>query len=295
MVIPATGMSSEVQQGLFQNELRLVLDTVERLREQDPEVTARIEHSWFMKPNDWSAMEQDYDRFPNGPLVSVLAFNYEILRSLYLQIRQVLRENQQRDDRARGEMAQLLATEATLQQERVWEKAHMAMEDPRFVEAQRQGQGKLDPIGSHLTPIQRYEALKKVDAQFRSNSLPVSKYDQLPVHVGGGGGSGAGEEDDGQPPDPVLQLLQQRPTMFQYDNLDHFLESVAWLHQALTQDLVAINVLFARKDWHFKSLKEELTTQIVDRRKREEGTFACAACCMRCAACCMLYAVHDVI
>lgn len=291
MVIPATGISSEVQQGLFQNELRMVLETVERLREQDPEVTARIEHSWFMKPNDWSAMEHDYDRFPNGPLVSVLAFNYEILRSLYLQIRQVLRENQQRDDIARGEMAQLLATEATLQQERVWEKAHMALEDPRFVEAQRQGQGKLDPIGSHLTPIQRYEALKKVDAQFRSNSLPVSKYDQLPVHVGGGGGGGGdGGEDDGEPPDPVIQLLQQRPTMFQYDNLDHFLESVAWLHQALTQDLVAINVLFARKDWHFKSLKEELTTQIVDRRKREEGTYFLLLCyaALHCDVCCML-------
>jgi hypothetical protein len=256
-------MSLDAQQGIFQDELRVMMDAIERLRDQDPVVTEVIENSWFMKPSDWSAVENDYDRLPNGPLVSVLAFSYEILRSVYLQIRQMLRENQHRDDLGRSEMAQLLTTEESLQQDRHWERNHMAMHDPRNLDAQQKGRSKADPIGSHLSTIQRYDAMKKIDLQFQSNNYPVSSYDRVPALV-----SSNPEEDEMQ--DPVIKLFRERPTIFQYENLDHFLESLTFLHQRLSQDLLALNVLMARKDVHFKSLKEELTTQVVDRRKREE-------------------------
>ncbi len=43
------------------------------------------------------------------------------------------------------------------------------------------------------------------------------------------------------------------------------------IHQVVQQNVAAIAVLLSRKDEHYKAVKDELTSQWVERRKREEG------------------------
>lgn len=49
-------------------------------------------------------------------------------------------------------------------------------------------------------------------------------------------------------------------------------EALAEMHQVAQQNMNSMATLMARKDEHYRSIKAELADQMVERRKREEGS-----------------------
>lgn len=232
----------------FHQELSLVLESIDRLQDGDTRALAAVEQSWFRKPTEWAAKPDDRFKLPSGPVVSVLAYSFELVQYLSNQVQQLLEENQLREEREKQHLAITFENESKAEEVRDLEARSMMSSDPR---KRKSGE---EQIGSHLAPLSHVEALRRVEGQYRSNNGPVSQWDRINTHI-----------------EQLPSEIQQRPAIFQFDSLQHLTEAITTMHSQITHNMHAVNALLVRKDMHYKQVKQELTSQIVERRKREEG------------------------
>lgn len=274
----------------FQSELNLVLSSVEKLRDLDPDAISQ-EDSWFNKPQEWKATRADKEQnMPNGPLVSVLAYSFELIRYLSTQLQTLVQENQRREEEDRRNLADSIEAEAQQEMDREWERSNMAKADPRAIQGGTISISEGDNssrrlnnttgAGGHLLPLNKLDAMRRVEGQHRSNNAPVSRYDRVSAQ---------------QAVSVAAELL--KPSIHQYASLDELVVSLGEysevsmlrkksfcfmilfaffvisgsLHQEVAQNMASLNTLLARKDVHFKRVKQELISQIIERRRREEG------------------------
>jgi hypothetical protein len=256
------------QQLLFQEELQLVLQSLSSYHTNnlDEEVKQLIEASWFNKPIEWQSTTIDQERYPNGPLVTVLAYSFEIIHSLYQQMTILLQENQQRELQQQSSL--VLSFEQEYQQDtiRTWERQAMFINDPIYQHSNNSNNNN-SKVGSHLTPLSKYDALRKVETQFPSNNNhhPISSsssssllLSSIPIMI---------------PSTTTLPSLLSKPSIYQHTSLEELTSNLTQLHQHMEHGLTSLNTLLQRKDHHYQQIKQELTNQMVDKRKREEGKY----------------------
>ena len=58
-------------------------------------------------------------------------------------------------------------------------------------------------------------------------------------------------------------------TLTDYQSPKFLAKAISEVHAAIHTNLRSISVLMARKDHHYTSLRDELTAEMVERRKRE--------------------------
>jgi hypothetical protein len=255
-------------QELFNQELYQLFVQLEKFDHEEGEV---IESSWLRKPAAWSPSNEAKD-LPNGQLVSLLAYSYELIKYLMNELVFLIKKNQKNEDIYKENLSKQFENEINNEKEREWELSSMAKNDPRYVSlvkaklATARSKGiaeeevikeiteEQNKLAFHLAPLTHLEALTRVEGQFRSNNVPISQFDRdnifaLPI-----------SEDS-----PFLMQ-----SLYNYDSIQEVAIALINLRNSLTKSLQSVHITMDRKDFHYKSIKNELTNQLVEKRKREE-------------------------
>ena len=66
-------------------------------------------------------------------------------------------------------------------------------------------------------------------------------------------------------------MVETHPALYNYSSIAEVAAALTTMHSGIRNNLSSIKTLMARKDAHFSNVKEALTTQLVEKRKREEG------------------------
>jgi hypothetical protein len=255
-------------QELFNQELYQLFVQLEKFDHEEGEV---IESSWLRKPATWSPSHESKD-LPNGQLVSLLAYSYELIKYLMNELAFLIKKNQKNEDIYKETLSKQFENEINNEKEREWELSSMAKNDPRYVslvkaklatakskgiaeeEVVKEITEEQNKLAFHLAPLTHLEALTRVEGQFRSNNVPISQFDRdnifaLPI-----------SEDS-----PFLMQ-----SLYNYDSIQEVAIALINLRNSLTKSLQSVHITMDRKDFHYKSIKNELTNQLVEKRKREE-------------------------
>jgi hypothetical protein len=256
----------------FNEELSVLLTHLERLYNNDVdenEIT-NLENCWLKKPLTWNNenmspdLQDAYEHLPNGQLVSLLAYSFTMLKTLAIELNNVVRENQSREIQEKQLLDEIFVQENANEKLRNEELAAMAINDPRHIAHKKKlaANGKTEsdeellPIGSHLAPLNKLEALTRVEGQFRSNNMPVGHWDRVVIS-----------------PQSIDTDETLMPSIHQYDSIMDVAISINTLRSSVKQNLQQLQTVLVRKDLHYKNVKKELTAQMTERRKREEGKF----------------------
>ena len=180
--------------------------------------------------------------------------------------------NQQREESYRGALERRFEMEELSETSREMEIARMDAEDPRnkfhltnnnrdLGNEQPLGSGEQKQprkIGSHLAPMSRLDALRRVEGQFRSNNDSAGRADRS-VRA---------------PPVTIAAL----PALYCYDSIEDVAGALTALHAGVRQNLAVVRASLLRKDMHYTRVKEELMSQLVEKRRREEGKSKSSYC-----------------
>ena len=144
-------------------------------------------------------------------------------------------------------------------------------------------------FGPHLKRVSALEATARVHRRFGSNNQPVVDTSSSTTGTtnstgdgkGGGGGSSPGGARVGelerrlaampynvQPED--MQDIQQHPSLDEFPDAAAFLAYAEQLQRTLVHNMAVITELVKRKDIHYGRIKEEMLSQALERRQREE-------------------------
>jgi hypothetical protein len=240
----------------FNNELYQLLSHLEKFNNEQSE---EIEESWLRKPAGWSIKELDSitkEDLPNGQLVTVLAYCFELIKYLVNELQSILEKNVERDKQTKDELEIQFEIESENEKNRSWELTNMHFNDPRTIQSIKEGKQPLpQKIGSHLAPLTKLEALTRVEGQYRSNNLPFSQFDReniLPVPFSSYSSSSFIE------------------SFYSFDSIQDIAISLINIKSYIAKTISSVNITFERKDSHYKHVKNELTNQLVEKRKREE-------------------------
>jgi hypothetical protein len=266
----------------FNEELQMVLDYVQKVQSNE---TEDLQESWLRKPVGYTPNGKKLQT-ANGQLVSVISYCFELIKYLSLELNKVLKANLDREEKAKESLIQEFEEESENDKDREWERQHMAMYDPRNEHHHRENGEQDQPqdeskemlsFGNHLAPLSKIDAMRRVEGQYRSNNAPVGTWDRQSIH-----------------PDPSLTInkdwktekdLQNNSTMtalndyheipllpsvYNYQSLEELVAALTTTHKHLQQSMASVSTVLVRKDLHYKTIKQELTTQLVEKRQREE-------------------------
>lgn len=168
----------------------------------------------------------------------------------------VIEANAERDSTQQMELMQTFADEAANEKLRDKEQSRMANADPLQKRNNSGGSTTSDKtgfkLGSHLAPLSRLEALTRVEGQYGSNNEPVSGQDRAKL---------------------VAVKPQVKGKIEDYSNVDELAAAFTSIGSAVHDNIDCLNTALARKDYHYSKVKTELTAQLVEKRKREEGMY----------------------
>lgn len=254
----------------------MVLDYVQKLQSNE---TEELEDSWLRKPLGWTPNGKKLQT-ANGQLVSVISYCFELIKYLSLELNKVLKSNLDREEKAKELLIEEFDEESENDKDREWERHHMALYDPRNnnnSNGEVDDEGKNLNFGNHLAPLSKLDAMRRVEGQHRTNNGPVGTWDRQSIQ-----------------PDPSLTVnnewkteidpkTQQTmtslndyheipllPSVYNYQSLEELVASLTTVHKHLQQSIGSVSTVLVRKDLHYKTIKQELTTQLVEKRQREE-------------------------
>lgn len=192
----------------------------------------------------------DLNVLPDGQLVALLAYCFEVLRSLSQSLNTILHDNETRAQQSQQQFNTIVTVEQQSQRLITDELSALQREDPLF----QQSTSNIDrSIGKrHLAPLTKAEALLKVGQQFDSNNKPVSAYD---VHT----------------TDNPIITHQINQSIHEYSDVESLAHAFTLLHDNASRNLATVNTILTRKDLHYTDIKNELSLQLVEKRRREEG------------------------
>lgn len=268
----------------FYSDVHDLLNHLETIRsDQNPSSFS----SWLNKPEEWTleGNSRDLTDKPDGILVAILGYCFEIVSFISVQLPLLLDANMESEERQKTELSHRFEEESKNEEERSREKDNMDREDPRNRRLwEKQQMSKNDPglagkkpnlseeeegnqkIGSHLASLSRLEALTRVEGQYRSNNEPIHLQDRtvrpIPIHLSYTDGSGDKEE--------VEENVVIKPALFHYETVEEVAAALTAMHRAIKRNFASLQGIMVRKDHHYLSLKQELADQLVEKRKREE-------------------------
>lgn len=304
--------SRDTAKAAFNSELRILLEHVEKVRtaeravqQQQQRARGRTgDHSsepqalecWLNKPVGWTIASPGSS--PNGastaapsalkpvPVEAVqaqlLGYCFEIISQLSSELTSTLHRNSEREELSKVNLADEFTAQEKVEAQRLRERAAMNANDPRNrhkngtsaeSSSLNGSQPEVPKIGSHLAPMSQLDALRRVEGQYRSNNDPVTHQAALnpqqdPI-------------DSAQQSLLKLSLTQPlgapvaveaRPSLFNYTSVEEVASALTAMHAGIRENLASIKALLARKDAHYQNVKEALTLQLMEKRKREEGT-----------------------
>ena len=173
----------------------------------------------------------------NKEMLAILAYSYEVFQIMTNATKDTLEINSQREVELNKKLSVKLQEELYYEELRNKEKERMAMNDPSTNNK------------SHLAPLSTVEAMSRVESTYASNNAQVGKLSNISVR-------------------PATSSITKPFT--EYENLVELAKSISAMYNTVQKNMEAISVILARKDEHFKVLKEDLTEQLVERRRREE-------------------------
>jgi hypothetical protein len=228
-------------------DIEVVLKHLESLRLQNSS-SGTPEKNWF-KVEDVDKMKN-----PNSELVALLGYCFEMLSFLSTEFQKVLESNSEREESNSNLLMMQFAIEAQKEKFRESVISSMTLEDPRYNKKNiSDDSSTIDKIGSHLAPVTRLEALTRVEGQFRSNNDSTSSVDRSNVLS--------------------PEIIQMKKSIQDYDSIDDLAISLSKIFDNAKKNMTKIQKLIERKDFHYSEVKKELVSQMVEKRKREEGSF----------------------
>lgn len=230
----------------FDSELNAVLDRLDAAASGEGSASLG---SWINKPEGWKGRPEEWSR-PDGKLVTLLAYSFEVVSYMSTALRDLLRQNSEADERAQEDLVVRLAEASGDEADRLKEAAAMERNDPQVRGVE--GAAGRATVGSHLVPLSRLEALTRVEGRFKSNNGAVSSLDRA-FDVSA-----------------VEPSVPPRKSIHQYKDADEIAVALAAMHSSIRQNASSLNAVLARKDMHYRGVKSELAEQLVERRRREE-------------------------
>jgi hypothetical protein len=190
-----------------------------------------------MKNKHWLSPEAVNDP---SELITLFAYSYELIRAFTDEITSMLRENLTRDDVNRENWLVQITHEQELDSIRDKERAGMQEND-------------INPQSSiskpHLAPISRIDIYKSVGDKHSSNNIPISQNDNN---------------------FEISTLSENIMHLTDFKSPEELAVSMSEAHGVIYKNLRSIAILMSRKDEHYRTLREELATEKIERRKREE-------------------------
>jgi hypothetical protein len=284
--------SRDVAKAAFNSELRILLDQVEKVRRgesggpgaaggKNKGMPAAPLESWLAKPIGYSPAAShpaplDGSTSPSklsgvaveAQQAQLLGYCFEVIAQLSAELSHTLQRNSEREELAKVNLSDEFSALERVEAQRQRERARMDAEDPRHrgrAHASR-GEGAGEKIGSHLAPMSQLDARRRVEGQFQSNNAPVLR---APGSAGTGP-QGAQAQLLSQPISAPV-IVEAYPTIYSYRSVEEACRALTSMHAGIRENLASLKTLLARKDAHFQGVKEELTQQLVEKRKREEG------------------------
>jgi hypothetical protein len=238
----------------FDTELNSILDRLERAASSNVNGSSTLGR-WLGKPVGWKGNAQELSR-PDARLVALLGYSFEIVSYLSNTMSDLMRQNLERDEQQHSSLLETFKAAGESETERLKEMAAMESNDPQVAAGAEEGECNVDgdrtDIGSHLAPLSRLEAMTRVEGKFRSNNAPTSPFDRL-VDAS------------------AAVKVSPRPAIYNYKDADEIAVALASMHSSIRQNASSLSALLVRKDSHYQAVKGELTEQMVEKRKREEG------------------------
>jgi hypothetical protein len=240
----------------FDTELNSILDRLERAAGSNVDGSSTLGR-WLGKPVGWKGSAQELSR-PDARLVALLGYSFEIVSYLSNTMSDLMRQNLERDEQQHSSLLETFRAAGQSEAEREREIAAMERNDPQVVAGGDRDDDAV-AIGSHLAPLSRLEAMTRVEGKFRSNNAPTSPFDRL-VDAS------------------AAVKVSPRPAIYNYKDADEIAVALASMHSSIRQNASSLSALLVRKDSHYQAVKGELTEQMVEKRKREEGQLISSSC-----------------
>jgi len=299
--------SRDAAKAAFSSELRTLLEQVERVRKGERvKVTARGREGsssgganaggdgqglecWLNKPVGYSLTKTTTtttvttaSTLKGVPVdaqqAQLLAYCFEVISQLSSELHNTLQRNTDREELTKTNLSDEFSAQERREAHRLREKAAMDAEDPRNKAsgANRRNKTETIKIGSHLAPMSQLDALRRVEGQYRSNNDPVT---HIASNTSASNNTNTNSNTDAQ---LLLHQMSQplgtpvqvatRTSLFNYTSIEEVATALTNMHQGIRENLASVKTLLARKDAHFQNVKEALTLQMVEKRKREEGS-----------------------
>lgn len=182
-----------------------------------------------------------------GEIFSLFAYSYELLRAVTEEVATILKENISRDEADRESVLVQLSTELEMEKIRDVERMNMEANDP--VISKFRSQDGFEGLKSHLIPISRVDVFKKISNDHGSNNVPTNPSDN-------------GFE--------IFSFHAGEAHLTDFDTPESLAAAISDAHDGIYKNLRSIAILMARKDAHYSALRDELATEIIERKKREE-------------------------
>lgn len=164
-----------------------------------------------------------------------------------MEVATILKENISRDEADRESVLVQLSTELEMEKIRDVERMNMEANDP--VISKFRSQDGFEGLKSHLIPISRVDVFKKISNDHGSNNVPTNPSDN-------------GFE--------IFSFHAGEAHLTDFDTPESLAAAISDAHDGIYKNLRSIAILMARKDAHYSALRDELATEIIERKKREE-------------------------
>lgn len=198
-------------------------------------------------------------------LVALLGYSFELLHAMQADAVQILSANANRELAHWDEMSKEFSLEAEKDRSREHEVDALTLADPL------RASSKFNEIGNHLAPLPRLEAITRIEGKYRSNndSMRGSGGEEAAVRIARD--KSAIDKIFGLPVGSVDAVEVNTPkSLLDFRSPVEFVEACGTLHAAIQRNIGSISIFMDRKDSHYKALKRELMTQMLEKRKREE-------------------------
>lgn len=212
-----------------------------------------------------SGGHSDVNQKSSKCLVALLSYSFELLHAMQTDALQVLGSNAEREQAHWDEMSREFAIEAEKDRAREREVDALTLADPL------RASSKFNEIGNHLAALPRLEAITRVEGKYRSNNDSVRGGGDEETSVRMARAKTSIDKIFDLPASSVDAVKVDIPTsILDFDSPVDFVEACGTLHAAVQRNLGSISIFMERKDTHYKALKQELMSQMLEKRKREE-------------------------
>jgi hypothetical protein len=179
-----------------------------------------------------------------------LGYAFETISDLQKQISTVLLGCEKREQEYQKNVLMNMEEQTVAAINREHEIKCMVDNDPRLIA----NDSDMVPVGSHLAPLSKVDALRKVHDRYPSSAAAVSSFDKVSVR-----------------PATLHKEIASRSALHEHRSVESVASAVAAMRASARSDISSLGALLARKDVHFSRIKEDLAVQLVEKRQREEG------------------------